>query len=455
MIHDGRTSRTMQMKSRFGCRLAVLALALAFLLLAVPGVQAERETVDKVAVVVGDEIILASELASQIQLAAFQQGERPKTEEELKEFQKMVLEQMISDRLFLMEAKKDTSIEVRPDEVQQALDDQVARVIRNFGSEDQFLQALAMEGMTLRDLERQYYEDIQNNLLRQRYIQRKLYDVSVSRYEVEQFYSEFKDSIPKQPEGAKLAHILLDIKPAKEIEDSVYNLGRDLRQRILDGADFAAISAEYSSYGAGDNGGDLGFMGPDDVVPEFARAAFKLGVGDVSGVIRTQFGYHIIKCEGKRREKLRLRHVLLGVEAGLQDTLRTMALADSLLQEIRAGAEFGELAKTFSADDDSRAQGGELGWFSIEQIPEDFRTSVAGWTTPGEVRGPVESRFGIHILKLLDYQKEKILSLEDDYDQIKELARQDKTGKLVDEWIEEIKDRTYIDYRIEGLTALE
>jgi len=122
-------------------------LFLLFLVLASSGF-AERETVDKVAVIVGDEVILASELASQIQMVAFQTGRRPETEQEIQKFQKEVLDQMITDRLFLMEARKDTSITVRRDEVETAIDEQVARVAGNFDSHDAFLQALALEGMT-------------------------------------------------------------------------------------------------------------------------------------------------------------------------------------------------------------------------------------------------------------------------------------------------------------------
>ena len=434
-------------------RLRIIAwMLIAAGLLVAPGLNAEPETVDKIAAVVGDEIILASELANQIQMVAFQTGKRPKTEEEIRKLQKQVLEQMISDRLFLAEAKKDTSITVTQSEVKQALDEHIARIISNFESEDAFLQALADEGLTLRDLERQYESDIENNLLRQRYIQKKLYSVSISRKEVEDFYAEFKDSIPKQPEGLKLAHILLKVTPSKEIEDSVSNFAAELRQRVLDGADFATISTQYSSLGAGGNGGDLGWVAREDVVPEFARAAFKLNEGDISGVVRTPFGYHVIKCEGKRGDQLRLRHILLAVQPSAADTLRTERLADSLLHELRDNhADFAEMAKTFSADDDTRAQGGELGWFALDQLPPDFAQAVAGWTTPGEIRGPVKSRFGFHILKLLDYQPEKTLTLDGDYDQIKEMARQDKTGHIVDKWIDEIKSHSYIDYRIEDL----
>ncbi|RKX26123.1 MAG: hypothetical protein DRP45_04370 [Candidatus Zixiibacteriota bacterium] len=412
-------------------------------------VNAQSETVDRIAVVVGDEVILASEVANQMQLVAFQTGQSPTTEEEVRELQNRVLEQMISDRLFLIEAKKDTSIIVRNDEVDREVDDQIARIATNFSSETEFLQALVTEGLSLRDLERRYAEEIENNMLRQRFIQKKLYSVSVSRYEVEQFCDKFQDSIPEQPEGVRLAHILLKIQPAEALEDSVKSLAAELRQRILDGADFATLATQYSSFGAGANGGDLGYVKRDDVVPEFARAAFQLDIGDISGVVQTQFGCHIITCEGKRGDKLRLRHILLGVVPDGTDTTRTMAVADSLIMEVKAGGDFAEMAKAFSTDDDSRAEGGELGWFAVEQLPDDFTTTVAGWKIPDEVRGPLLTRFGVHILKLLDYQPAKKLTLEEDFDRLKELARQDKTGRIVDEWIAEIKEKTFVEYRLE------
>lgn len=432
----------------------VMGLALCLILTAAGAASAlpadSADTVDKIAVVVGDEVILASELANQIQMVAFQTGQRPEGAEQIARFQEQVLEQMVSDKLFLMEAKKDTTIEIRPEEVQQALDEHVARVIENFGSEDAFLQALAGEGMTLRDLQRQYEQEIQNNLLRQRYIQRKLYSVSVSKFEVEKFFQDFRDSIPDQPEAAKLAHVLLSIRPSQAIEDSVRAMAEQLRQRILDGADFASISAQYSSVGAGANGGDLGYVEAGDMVPEFAGPAFKLKEGEVSGVVRTEFGFHVIKCEGRRGEKAHLRHLLLSVQASGQDTAQVVALADSLMTAVRDGADFAEIAQTYSVDNDSRTRGGELGWFAVNQLPEDFVPVVTGWTTPSECRGPVKSKFGVHILKLMDYQPGKVLTIEGDFDRIKELARQDKTGKMVDQWINQLKQKTYIDYRLEG-----
>jgi peptidyl-prolyl cis-trans isomerase SurA len=409
---------------------------------------AAREVIDRIVAIVGNRVILASELASQIQLQAFQTGRQPKTKEELQQMQNEVLEQMISDQLFLMAAQEDTSITVRPEEVEQALDDHIARVAQGFESNEKFLEALAAEELTIRDLKKQYRSEIENQILKQRFIQKKLSSISVSRREVEDFYKKYKDSIPGQPEAVKLAHILIPIEPSQRVEDSVKELAMELRRRVLEGADFAAISAQYSSMGAGANGGDLGYVSREDVVPEFARAAFKLSVGDISGVIRTQFGYHIIKCEGKKGDRLKLRHNLLAVEPSGEDTMRAIRLADSLLQEARNGADFAQLAKMFSADNETRAQGGELGWFATEQLPAEFAAEVSGWKTPGEYKGPIQSQFGLHILKLLDYQPARQFTLKDDYDRIKEMARQQKAAKVIEEWISKIKKKTYIEYRL-------
>ena len=427
-----------------------LITALLLVTVALPA-YGEKEVVDRIVAVVGDEVILASEMASQLQMAAIRYGQRFKSEKEMQDFRDEVLNSMISDQLFLVAAKNDTTISVRPDEVDRALDDHITRISGQYDSNDDFLAALAQEGLTLRELRKKLRPDVKNQLLKQRVMQRKLSSISVSRHEVEEFYNNFQDSIPTQPEAAKLAHILLTVNPSPEVEDSVKQLAQDLRQQILNGADFATISARYSSMGAGENGGDLGYVSRDDVVPEFARAAFNLSVGDISGVIKTQFGYHIIKCEGVKDDKLKLRHVLLAVQASYDDTVRTAKLADSLITEIRNGADFAQVAKQFSDDDNTRAQGGELGWFDVNKLPPEFSTEVKGWHTVDEIRGPVYAQTGLHILKLLDYTPEKHLSLANDYDRVKEMARQQKLAEYTDKWIEQIKKDTYIDIRLDNM----
>lgn len=409
-----------------------------------------RETVDRIVVVVGNEIITATELSSQMQLTALRTRTQPRTPEEVEALQQRVLDAMISDKLLQFEAKQDTSLSIRPEEIDQQLDNEIARIAQNYGSNDAFVDALAAEGLTLRDLKKQYRSEIENQLYRERYLRRRLSSVSVSKKEVESFFSTYKDSLAGQAEALKLAHLLCRISPSRQVEDSVRTLALQVREQILSGSDFATLAIKYSSFGAGANGGDLGYVAREDLVPEFARAAFSLAKGEVSGAVRTQFGYHLIRNEGARDDKLRLRHILFAVEASAADTIATSRLADSLLSLAQNGSDFAELAKSFSADDDSRAKGGEMGWFALADLPVEFGDALKGWSEVGGYRGPIASQYGFHIVKLLDFRAARTFTLEADFDQIKDMARQHKTQQSIETWLAEIRAKTFIEYRLES-----
>lgn len=430
-------------------RYIILGLLILASTTAAQGVAPERQTLDRIIAIVGKEAILASELAGQMQIYSLQTGRKPNSEQEVIALRDRLLDEMVTDLLFLQEARKDTSIKVRDEEIDQAVNEYIQRAIQRMGSEEKFNEALAAENLTIRGLEKRYRPDIEKQLLKQRLIQKRLMTISISKHEVEEFYAKFKDSLPTQPEAVRLAHILLRITPSQRVEDSVKALATKLRQRIIGGADFATISSQYSSMGAGVNGGDIGYVAREDVVPEFARAAFALGVNEISGVVRTEFGYHIIRNEGKQENRLRLRHVLLAVEPSAADTTAVYQLADSLLREARGGASFEELAKTFSDDNNTRATGGEIGWLAVNEMPAAFADAVAGWSEVGSYKGPVTSQDGIHIFKLLEHTPAKTYTIENDYDQIKELARQDKTGRSVDKWLADIKKKSFIVYQLE------
>jgi len=405
------------------------------------------EPVERIAAVVGNEPILTSELAAEMQMSAIQRGIRPQTKEEINKFQSETLNQIISDRLFLVEAKKDTAIKVTPDEINQALEDHIKKVSSQFSSEDQFLAELGKEGLNLRSFKKRLHPEVENEMLKQKFISKKLSNISVSRQEVLEFYDKFKDSIPDQPEAVRLAHILITFQPSKRTEDSVLKKAEGIRKMAVAGGDFAALAATYSSGPGALNGGDLGFVSRNDVVPEFARAAFNLSAGEISGVVKTQFGFHIIRCEEIKGDKTHLRHILLEVHPASADSTLSYNLIDSLINEIKTGGNFAELAKVFSADDDTRKQGGELGWFAKSDLPAEFVSAIDSLGNIGDIYGPVNSEYGLHILKLIDHQEARKFSFDQDFDRVKEMARQFKTSKFIDKLVEEIKAKTFIEIR--------
>jgi len=421
-----------------------------FILLAAslsPSVFAQKEPVERIVAVVGREPIMMSELAAQIQLMAIQRGIRPQNEEELKQMQQDILDQMISERLFLIEARQDTTIRVTSEDIDQALDQHIARIASQFENEDQFLSQLNSEGLTLRAFKKRLRPEIENQLLKQQLISSKLSKISISRQEVLDFYDKYKDSIPDQPEAVRLSHILIKFQPSGATEDSVRAEMEKIRENAASGADFATLAAKYSTGPSALSGGDLGYVSPGDVVQEFSRVAFNLAPGQISGVVRTQFGYHIIKCEEIEGKRAHLRHILMEVNPTHADSMLSYKLADSLLNEIRNGANFKEVAKVFSADDESRKQGGELGWFAVNDLPDGFKNALDSLKENGDIYGPVKTEYGLHIIERLDWKPGGTLNPEDNYDQIKEMAKQSKTGEFVDRWLDEIKEKTYVEIR--------
>lgn len=423
-----------------------ISILLAIILISFSGIFA-AEPIERIIAVVGLEPIMASELAAQIQLYIIQTNERPQDQEELEQLQNNILNQMISERLFLIEARKDTLIRVTPEEIDNALEEQIARVASQFDNEEAFLDQIAKESMTLRDYKKRLRPEVENQLYKQRLINSKLSQISVSRQEVYDFYEKYKDSIPEQPEAVKLAHILISFQPSGETEDSVKQLAEKVRQQALAGVDFSTLAAQYSDGPTALTGGDLGFVSSADVVPEFGRVAFNLRPGDISAPVRTEFGIHVIKCEEISGNQAHLRHILFQVKPTAEDSLLSYKLVDSLLNEIKNGTDFRELAKIYSADDDSRKAGGELGWFAVKDLPPSFAETLEKMPNINDVGGPALTEYGLHILKKLDWQEGGSLNPENDFDKLREMARQSKTGEFVDKWLEEMREKTFVEIR--------
>ncbi len=413
-----------------------------------PGIPVEvrADSFDRPAVIVGDNMILESEIQAQMQMYALQTQTNLSDPSQRAQLRERILEQMIEDRLILAEAEQDTTISVESAEVERALDEHIAGLRAQFGSDEAFEAELAREGMTLGELRRRFREDTRNQLLKQKLVNQKLGSVSVTIGEVKDFYSRYVDSLPPVPQSVKLAHILLEVKTDTNRIIAARDTLTELRARIEAGADFAEIARQYSDDPTAQVGGELGWFSPGDLVPEFEQATRRLVAGQLSGVVRTTYGYHLIEVLAKEGSRFRTRHILLTLEPNAADTARVMALADSLLTEIRNGADFCELVREYTTDIESQKNCGELGWFPIERMFPEFKDAVAG-VDAGEYAGPAISEFGVHIIRVLDRQQSRQYSLEDDWDTIKQMARRQKTNEVVSDWIAHIRDETYIEVK--------
>ena len=363
--------------------------------------QARAETFDRPAAVIGSKIILESELQAQAQIMALQNKIDLSNAAQRARLRTEVLRQMINDRLILAEAEKDTTISVEPDEVEQALTEHIDNLQAQFPDQEAFDRQLAREGLTTGELRRRFRQTVSDQLLKQKLINKKLGKVSVTNGEVREFFARYADSLPQVPTTIKLAHlavaIVIDTSRIEATRDSL----TAIRTQIANGLDFAEAARKFSDDPTAQNGGELGWFSPGDLVVEFETAARKLESGQLSGVVRTPFGFHLIDVEEKKGDRFRARHILLRLVPTAADTAAAVHLADSLLTAIKAGADFCTLVLTFSADNQSRKNCGELGAYPIAQIYPEFERVLQG-AKVGEYVGPVVSQFGVHILHLLD-----------------------------------------------------
>ena len=289
---------------------------------------AHGEVLDRVVAVVDKEIILFSELEAQLQLHSIQTRTNLSDEAVRDSLRKELLDRMIEDKVLLVQAERDTSINVTNKEVDEALTAQIERIKSQFPSEDAFLEQLRAEGLTLKGLQDQYRDEVKNQILKDMLIQRRLAGVRVSSGEVKRFYEANKDSLPEKPAGVRLAHILFGTQPGQATRDSLLQYADLIRQKAIEGEDFALLAKTYSDdANSRDSGGELGWYAANDLLPGFIEALTDLEIGQVARPIASEFGYHLIKLEEKRPSS----PIDLGED---YDTLEEMAKRDKTRRQI-------------------------------------------------------------------------------------------------------------------------
>ncbi len=423
-----------------------VAKLLAFLL-CIPPLLAGGEIVDQVVAVVGREVITETELESQFLLYQAQLGLGPGELEETEKLRREVLETMIENRILYAQAEKET-LEVTREEVESALETAVSQMRERFASEEEFQAQLERERLTLEGLKGRHREEMRRSLLVQKLIQKRLTPrVSVTHLDVERFYRESPDSVLAEPATLRLAHVLIPVVPSEETEQTARRRVQEILSAINAGASFSHLARERSDdSGTRDKGGDLGYFKRGEMVPEFEQAAFSLAAGEMT-VIRSRFGYHIIRAEGKRDEEVRVRHILVRVAATRGDTLRARDLAEKAKERAISGEDFASLVEEYSQDPSSKEMGGELGTFAAGELPPAFAEAVGELET-GEIGGPVMTEFGYHVLKVLDKKEARTPSFGEIKERLKAYLTQKRMEEEYQKWISKLKEEIYLENRL-------
>ncbi|MCK9333985.1 MAG: peptidylprolyl isomerase [Candidatus Cloacimonetes bacterium] len=414
------------MKAKLIC---ILLLALA--------VFASAEMVDRIVATVGSEIILMSDLEKQIN-----QMRSTGVREELL-VPAEVLDNMVAHRIMIQKAKE-LNITIDETALRNYAERYMGQIKSQFPTEADFQAELRKMNTTQRELMDYFVEQLKENALSEQLVEKQISSrVRIEESELLAFYEASKDSMAVKPVAWDLRMILREIKASDESEAALLAEAEELRRRADNGEDFAQLATESSDCPSKQQGGDLGFFKRGMMVKPFEDAAFALSIGEISQVVKTQFGYHIIKVTDRKGEEVRASHILKMIEAGENDEEREMALMNSIRERILAGESFADLATQYSSDAETAAEGGLLGEFAERDFPELF--SAALMATPVGSPTEVLKNEGMIYLFVRDTEHpERLFTFEEVREQVMGYLKQKKQIEAYAEWISKVKAESYI-----------
>jgi peptidyl-prolyl cis-trans isomerase SurA len=405
-----------------------------------------QQVLDKIVAVVDNEIILQSELDFQASVFASQRQLDVNTPG----LKKQILNSLIEEKLIYAQAELD-SITVSEDEINQRIDYQINSFTQQYGS---IANIEKMYGMSIDRIKRELRDDVRKSLMTQRLQEKNFGKVDATKREVEDFFELYKDSIGTIPEKVNLYHIFQNPKAGEKLKKIFREKALALLDSLKAGKDFAELARKYSDDpGSATQGGDLGFVKKGVFYPEFEEAAYKLNIGEISGVIESPVGFHIIELVEKRGESIHTRHILIKIKADENSDLQTIDFLTEVRDSIIKGlGTFQDYAKKYSEDKETAAFGGELGTYYINQL-DKFLLDVVGKLKEGEISYPKRleygpGTYGYHIVWLKSRVPQHKVDMKEDYTEIKKLADENKKQKEYQKWIEGLKSKIYWEVRI-------
>lgn len=425
-------------------RLLPLFLFLSLLLgLSAP---AAAQPINRIVAVVNDDVILASELEDKVQLVRSQLAQQNTQPPDPAQLERQVLERLIMERLQLQVAERN-NIEV---------DDETLNAnLRNIAAQNgvtltEFRQTLEREGMDYAVFREELRSQIMINRLRQQTVINR---IDISDQEVDNLLAS-QTAWSDQTRDYHLGHILIATPEAASPEQiqAAERKATGVLEKLRGGADFSETAVAVSESETALEGGDLGWRKAAQLPSLFADVVRDMQPGEISDLIRSPSGFHIIKLidvRGEERHVItqnRVRHILLQPDEMTSEADVRLRI-EQLRGRLETGADFAELARSHSTDKVSASNGGDLGWVNPGQMVPEFEQAM-NKLAPGEISEPVQSRFGWHLIQVLE-RRERDSTEDYQRARAREMIRQRKTDEEMELWLRRLRDESYIEYRLE------
>lgn len=411
----------------------------------------QKKSLDKVAAVVGNGIILNSDIEREYDNYLVQ-GNQPNPA-----IKCQVLQQLLTQKLLAQQAVIDSVI-VKDDDVDNEIDRKMRNYIQRVGGQEKLEAFLGKSIIQYKD---EIRPDMREQLTAQRMQQKITEKISVTPQDVKNYFNAIpKDSLPSINKEVEVAQIVFNPKLSKDEKQIYREKAEGLRERVKKGEDFATLATLYSQDpGSAPAGGDLGFADRSTFVKEFAAMAFKLKAGDISPVFETDFGFHFLQVIERRGEQVHVRHILIVPEITQASLDRTKIKADSIYNIIKTmKVDFAHAASEYSDDKETRYNGGMM--LNAEDvqsrstfIPTDKLDPqvalVVDTMKVGSISKPAlftsqNNKKSYKILFLKSKTDAHKANLAQDYPKLKDAAAESKIGRTVSEWFEKRRKETFI-----------
>jgi peptidyl-prolyl cis-trans isomerase SurA len=409
--------------------------------------QAAPLQLDRIVAVVNSTVITANELDARVEQTVGQLNKRNTPLPSRKQLARQLLERMIIEKAMLQLAE-DTNVRIDG----ATLDRAVGRIASQNGMDlAAFRAALEKDGIDFEDFRQQIRNEMIVTRLREREVENR---IVVTDAEIDNYLATQRQDPGVQTEY-NLAHILV-LAPENVSPDQLQTLRAKAEKALAElrgGADFAQVSAAYSDAQNALQGGGMGWRGEAKLPGLFIEAVKELKVGDVSNVLRSANGFHILRLLDKRGKdatyivrQSRARHILIKTNEVVTDQdayIRLMELRDRL---VNGGADFDKLARLNSADL-SASKGGELGWLNPGDTVPEFERVMDGLAV-NDISEPVRSPFGWHLIQVLE-RRDHDVSQERRRLEARRALRERKSEEAFDDWLRQVRDRAYVELRLE------
>lgn len=408
-------------------------------------VAAAPEAIDRIAVIVDDDVVLESELTERFvpvvrRMEAAGQGDVPR-----EMIWDQILEALIRERIQLREALR-RNIEV---------DDETLTVaVGNFARQnemtvEEFIAELGAQGESYRGIREQIRRDLTIERVQRSAVNRRVY---ITDQDVDELMGSpfFREMISDE---YRLGHILLQVDPGATNEEigALRAKAEEVVAKLREGGDFSALAVQHSSAPTAAQGGDLGWRKSGRIPSVFADVVVALEIGEVAEPLRDASGFHIVKlidrrgASQERAEQTLVRHILL-LPSTIRSDDETRAAIEDLRARVLAGEDFAELAKEHSEDPGTALAGGDLGWSTLEGLDPIFQAAMNA-TAVDELSKPFRSQFGWHVLEVQGRRQQDV-SEEARRDYASRILFQRRFEERLQEWLREIRDEAFVEQRI-------